>query len=124
MLAFTLIVDGLAIGMTILLVVILVSSKKEESPNIPPSYARDGSESYDTSDTVKAGMSPWDPIQTPTWDEKQAAKEARDEWSRQQAAVNYNQNIDRSDPWDIQDAGNDKGQDDKKEGSSGLRLKL
>lgn len=123
-LAFTLIVDGLAIGMTILLVVIMVSSKKEESSNIPPSYARDASENYDITGTADAKTNPWGHIQTTTWDEKQAAKEARDEWSRQQADVNYNQNIDRSNPWDIQDTGNDKDQDDKKAGSSGLRLKL
>lgn len=124
MLAFTLIVDALAIGMTILLVVVFVSSRKEESPNIPPSYARDGSESYDTTSTADARTNPWGYSQTSTWDEKQAAKEARDEWSRQQADVDDNQNRNQTNPWDVPDTGNDKEKDDKKAGSSGLKLKL
>ncbi|MBR1599865.1 MAG: hypothetical protein IJ661_13280 [Lachnospiraceae bacterium] len=84
MLVFTLIVDVLAVGMTILFIFAIVINKNKDSNKIP-SYAVDGTEDYDATSTSDVRSSPWGFSQNPTWDEKQDAKDARDEWSRQQA---------------------------------------
>ncbi len=113
MLVFTLIIDGLAILMTALMIYLFVSARKKESSNVPPSYARHGNESYDTTSTADAKADPWGYHQTPTWD----AKEERDEWRRQHApTANYDSanKEDRSDDAEIKNG----------ETSTGLKLRL
>ncbi len=128
MLVFTLIVDGLAILMTGLLIFSFVSSGKKESPNVPPSYAWDGNESYDMTSTADVKADPWGYNQTQTWDEKQAAKEARDEWSRQHVSRTYNERNDNNDSenenhWkDEEWSGNQEIKN--RESSTGLKLRL
>lgn len=88
MLVFTLIVDGLAILMTVLLIYSFVSSRKKDEPNMPPAYARSENESYAEASVSNSQTNPWGVGQSMTWDEKQEEKEKAEEWSGNQEIKN------------------------------------
>lgn len=73
MLVFTIIVDALAIGLTMLCIYAAVSNLHKESDDIP-SYARESASEPTSTVSIPAHNNPWGIVQNDTWDQQYHAQ--------------------------------------------------